>query len=61
MQLVVTPCISIATSLVKVSEDAFLFLLRCDAISGEIIVLKVILDIYLQWETNLSTHCPQRR
>ena len=23
MQLVVTPCISIATSLVKVSEDAF--------------------------------------
>lgn len=54
MQLVVTPCISIATSLVKVSEDAFLFLLRCDAISGEIIVLKVI-DIYLVGEKFVDT------
>ena len=43
MQLVVTPCISIATSLVKVSKDAFLFLLRCDdASSVEIILLKMI-------------------
>ena len=45
MQLVVTPCISIATSLVKVSENAFLFLSRCDAILGEIILFKVI-DTY---------------
>ena len=28
MQLVVTPCISIATSLVKVSEDAFFIFVK---------------------------------